>query len=215
MAALRLLLFLASRLVADTVLAQVPSADRLTLRIYNRAEVAAGALERSKVVADRVFDRVDVEILWLNCSVNQEPIPLNPACRERAAATHLVINILPRGMGRNYGFKRPVFGFALPATDGRPGFYASLFFERVLDLAYHGGVGTSFEHAQAIILGHMMAHEAGHLLLGMNSHSPSGVMSFPWDRSTLKRMARGLLGFSPDEAQRIRTELKRRVEWDR
>jgi len=114
-------------------------------------------------------------------------------------------------MSKKFGFPRGIFGFALPTSGGRPGDAISLFYELVVDLAYHGGVGTSFADAQALILGHLMAHEVGHLLLGPNSHSSKGVMSFPWARRTLTDMERGRLKFSGTEREAIHRELDRRT----
>jgi hypothetical protein len=48
----------------------------------------------------------------------------------------------------------------------------------------------------AIILGHAMAHELGHLLLGTNSHSSDGLMRAQWNRGDLAEAARGNLLFS-------------------
>ena len=136
----------------------------------------------------------------------------NRACAAKPGPDNLTLNLLPRSMSKKYGFNSGIFGFALPTAKGLPGQSIRLFVERVLDLAYYGGVGTSFEDAQAIILGHMILHEVGHLLLGPNSHSPSGVMGFPWDKRTLTNVERGRLKFSTGESSKIRKELQRRLD---
>ena len=214
MSALRAAVFAASLLAsASASRAQDGGAPRrfLTVRVYNYAEVNDRILERSKRVSERVFDEAGLEVAWLDCPTSAVDIPANRSCAARPPADHAVMNLLPRAMSRAYRFERVVFGFALPTKKGSPGNHVSLFFQRVLDLAYHGGIGASFEHGQAIVLGHMVAHEIGHLLLGPDSHARSGVMSFPWNKRTLARMERGLLRFSEGEVERMKAELERRM----
>jgi hypothetical protein len=186
--------------------------QRLTLRIYNYAKVDDHILFRAKSITERLFQYGAVETMWLDCPISPDEIQSNPTCGAKPPADHLVLNLLPRSMSRKYELKRGVFGFALSSKDGTPGAYVSLFYERVLDLAYHGGVGTSFDHGQTIILGHMMAHEVGHMLLGPNSHGEKGVMSFPWNPGTLRLAERGLLEFTMAERKRIRAELEQRTQ---
>lgn len=80
---------------------------------------------------------------------------------------------------------------------------ASVMYGRVKDLAQ----GTSTDHA--IVLGHIIAHEIGHLLLSRDAHSIGGIMS-----ATLNTQfaARGLLWFSPAEAAVARVRVAGLVE---
>jgi hypothetical protein len=52
-----------------------------------------------------------------------------------------------------------------------------------------------------------MAHELGHLLLGTNSHSPTGLMRADWRTKDLTDMAQGGLVFSNEQAQKMKAEL--------
>lgn len=175
----------------------------MTLRVYNYAHVHDDILKRAARQTNRIFHRFGVEIEWLHCPTSRKQVASNRTCSARLGPNHLVLNLLPAHMSKLYGFRRGVFGFAAPTTDGLPGTHISLFFARVVDLAFHGTVGTGFEDAQAIILGHMIAHEIGHLLLGPGSHGNKGVMKFPWDRRVLMSMERGRLRFTAREQSRI------------
>jgi hypothetical protein len=55
------------------------------------------------------------------------------------------------------------------------------------------------------LLGYVVVHELGHLLLGLDSHSAEGVMRGKWDLEALRQAARGTLIFSASEAERMRT----------
>jgi hypothetical protein len=61
--------------------------------------------------------------------------------------------------------------------------------------------------AESKILGHVIAHEMGHLLLPPNSHSQSGVMNADWDSEQLLRMVKGLLQFTPEQGELIRSHV--------
>jgi hypothetical protein len=76
---------------------------------------------------------------------------------------------------------------------------------------YHGNFGllgsSGASLSDAEILGHVIAHEVGHLLLGTNSHSAVGVMRARWDREELEQASRGSLRFTPAQAAMMRGRL--------
>jgi hypothetical protein len=53
------------------------------------------------------------------------------------------------------------------------------------------------------VLGHAMAHELGHVLLGARAHSEAGLMLPNWDARNLKDMSKGRLHFTKEQAERI------------
>jgi hypothetical protein len=58
--------------------------------------------------------------------------------------------------------------------------------------------------ALADILGTVIAHELGHLLLGSNSHSGVGIMRAHWQGEELRRLSRGGLWFTNEQAGDMR-----------
>jgi hypothetical protein len=54
-----------------------------------------------------------------------------------------------------------------------------------------------------------MAHELGHLLLGMNSHSRQGIMQAHWTDQQLGQMSKGILKFDQRQAKAIGARLTR------
>ena len=89
--------------------------------------------------------------------------------------------ICPEAMLPKGGLPRGIFGFALMPQPGEPARYARLYFHRLAELADGRKV------RRGVLLGAMMAHEIGHLLLGVNSHSREGIMSIPWDPNKLSK----------------------------
>jgi hypothetical protein len=57
-----------------------------------------------------------------------------------------------------------------------------------------------------------MAHEIGHLLLGSNSHSATGIMRAQWSRKDLQRASLEILRFTPAQAERIRADVLARIK---
>ena len=57
-----------------------------------------------------------------------------------------------------------------------------------------------------------IAHEIGHLLLGAKGHSQTGIMQFPLGREQLQAMRTGDLLFTKEQADKMRRNVRRRVE---
>src|SRR6266849_4437613 len=101
------------------------------------------------------------------------------------------------------------FGFALYPDDGSFAMVANVFAHDAEQLANRRGM------RQGVILGHLVAHELGHLLLGAGSHSASGIMHVPWHLKELELIALGLMVFMPQEAKRMRTNIRARAATER
>jgi hypothetical protein len=126
--------------------------------------------------------------------------------------TDFVMRVLPQSMVPQWARGTALFGYALPGEEQGFGVVANVFFDRVEDLAAEvraRPVGRIF--SSAVILGHLIAHELGHLLLGVNSHSLSGIMSFPWGRDQLQRTTRGQLLFTGQEGTQIQAAVQARL----
>jgi hypothetical protein len=74
------------------------------------------------------------------------------------------------------------------------------FSEVVTSLRGHRVVGT--------VLGHVICHELGHLLMPDKSHAPFGIMRADWDSQQWDEAVEGLLLFSPRQAQIMRRQIQ-------
>jgi hypothetical protein len=63
--------------------------------------------------------------------------------------------------------------------------------------------------ASYVILGHAIAHEIGHVLLGSSEHSSSGLMRAQWNQANWHLASAGLLTFLPEQTERMREEVSR------
>ncbi len=96
--------------------------------------------------------------------------------------------------------ERDALGFALPCPQPKAGCMAYIFYSRIETMAADGDASLSD------ILGHAMAHEIGHLLLGP-SHSPVGIMRPEWNRKDLESAARNQLSFTPQHMELLRASV--------
>ena len=92
---------------------------------------------------------------------------------------------------------------AAPAADDGTGRVAYAFYVRIEALAQRRGIDV------AKVLGIVMAHEIGHLLLGFGAHSSAGIMSGRWGKFEMDLVAAGLLGFTKEQADVIRRAVVR------
>jgi hypothetical protein len=92
------------------------------------------------------------------------------------------------------------FAVLMPERDGAVS-YAGVIWPAVEEAA--AGVESQVPH----VLGATVAHEIGHILLGSNAHTRSGIMCSRFQRADLRRAASGQLRFTPEQAQRMQTKV--------
>jgi hypothetical protein len=173
---------------------------RVTISMYNDAGVPGRTLREAEDETGRIFREAGIEVKWLNCGTSEaseEPA----ACQEAVFPTHLHLRIVRRARG----LKEGVLGLSFLDEDGS-GCQADLFYEPMEQL--HNTNNTNL----ASLLGHVAAHEMGHLLLGTNSHAPAGIMRAHWVGQEVGSVNLGGLYFSNAESQRMRKKLSGQIE---
>ncbi len=174
----------------------------VTVRIYNYAQVSGDMLAEAQRKADAIFSRLGVETEWLHCPLNQEERRRNRACGRPCGPAHFVMYLLPRSMTEWATYAGDSVGVARVRD-------TSIFMYRVTELARQP-LSTGLCRL-AVVLGHLMAHELGHLLLGPGSRSSTGIMSYPWRTKQLELAVRGRLFFTREQRERIRAGLRKRL----
>lgn len=97
------------------------------------------------------------------------------------------------------GILDTVLGTAHPAT-------AVVYYEH----AVRGSQRARVPIDLPLILGCIMAHEIGHMLLGPNSHSTGGIMRGEWDAESIRLMTMGTLLFPSQQARTMQLQARRR-----
>lgn len=162
----------------------------VTVRMYDYAGLGAEALAEAGDLAREIYTRAGIETRWIRCRVSLDEPVYDSSCAETPGPDVLRMRIMPKTPEHIAGVNRVVFGFALTAGGkGRFGTTASVFWDRVLQAA------KSPKVTRAELLAAVMAHEAGHLLLGLDSHSQEGLMAARWDTNQFTKISQGTLRF--------------------
>jgi hypothetical protein len=192
--------------LVGTLQAEAPQPElKIQVFVYNYAGVAPETLSRAEREAARIYGHARIETEWLDCPLTADQAAQYPACQLPESPTPLVLRVLSHSMSERLGLSQETFGSALLPEDGGFGTVAQICAPCAEDLAK----GNTAMHAA--ILGHLMAHELGHLLLGAGRHGATGLMHVPWHKKALESVAQGTLVFTPWEGERMRQQVLARL----
>ena len=176
---------------------------QITIGIYDYAHADPSVLHDAERTAARILGKAGVKTVWLDCHADDSS-PLVAACAPpNVPATLLVFRILPDSMAK--GFRRvhgDTLGFA--ALGEELSRDAWVFYDRVTDFSKRQQL--TFER----VLGAVIAHELGHLLLGETEHPNAGLMHGCWTRRELVAIECALLEFSDTEGKGIQSGARAR-----
>jgi hypothetical protein len=182
---------------------QKTAQPELTLLVYTYADYSP---YQTRLVQERVafiYGYAGIQINWLDCTRRTESDQLPAACGHSPGASDLVIRLEDRSALPIAGNPIAQVGHSYATQEG--GTYGSVSCPAIRRLAK--GDRTS----EVEILGHAIAHEIGHLLLGAQAHTGAGIMKPRWNEKDLLEMVRcnGLL-FSERQAESLRLRLTAR-----
>ncbi|MEP6917602.1 MAG: hypothetical protein ABJC89_18265, partial [Acidobacteriota bacterium] len=156
--------------------------------VVNTAGAPTNVVAAAEEAAARVFRRAGIDTTWRNGS--GEGTVAGTGAADDDLKSSIIINLMSPSMEARAVAPPTVMGFAV--SGGR---LASIMYGRVERLAQNASTDL------ATTLGHVIAHEIGHLLLPPNAHSGGGIMNAILD---LHLAARGVLWFSPAEELGVR-----------
>lgn len=180
-------LALFTALVASTrATAETNGRLTLTVVIVDAVGVRAETLRRARVEASRIFDALQIGVVWADGGV--------PPGR------YLVIKIVSKPVSQKS--KDPnMLGVTAGSQEAQPATHAWLFYNRIENQRRTLGVDAW------LLLGLVMAHEMGHLLLPYGSHTAAGLMKGSWDSNQARLATMGSLTFDAGQAAVIRARL--------
>ena len=182
----------------------------VSIRIHNYAHIQDGALARAQEVVSGMFDTIGVRTDWL------EPLQQSEGLLEGGGApewkpsdlewkpSDLNVIILTAAMANRGVIPESILGFAA-AEPGVGGRIAYVIYDRVKDITR----GTQVDDMR--MMGIVMAHEIGHLLLTDRSHSEDGLMRGNWQPSEFRSLRPSDLHFSHLQAVEIRRTIREGV----
>jgi hypothetical protein len=189
----------------QTLTAEPVEKIKITICVYDHSLLKAGPLIQAEKEADRIFRHAGVETEWLDLPTSEAEATGKTNVLEQLGRTGFVLKILPRSMTRHLQIRDAALGYSVPCPEDGSACIANILYHRVQDLAQSENVSLSQT------LGLAIAHEIGHLLLRSSAHSAAGVMQPRWRGKDLQQAGKGLLLFTPEQAEFIRAEVLKRM----
>ena len=172
--------------------------DGITIRLYDFAGLPTEVAARARQEADSIFSRSQVRLTWLDCTIDeQRQTTADTACNLVRGPRVLNMRLMPKHMEPADGLHGGIFGFAMLSNDDSFAATANIYVDRL------GAICDGRKYRRGVVLGAMIAHEMGHLLLGVGSHSKMGLMTLPWGPKVLTAADQGTLGFTKRESRRL------------
>ena len=169
---------------------------QITVRVRNYARMESAVLLKAESTANKILKEARAETVWVLC-FDGSTWSKELACTNVPGPMDLTVNVLPFSTPQASRRRGDEFGYAI--EDGEQGFGSDawVFIDRIKSLA------VERELSVAQLLGHVLAHELGHMLLGANSHSGMGLMRAKWSSRELFAADHGELFFAASESRRL------------
>src|SRR5262249_7836786 len=141
-----------------------------------------------------IYGEAGFNVVWNNCFETE-----GTGCVERTEDNHLVLHVL--GSKPIDTKSAEVYGMAFLGEDG-DGSYCDVFYAPISELYTQGRAPL------AKILGVVIAHELGHLLLGAGGHSSAGLMRPQLPATSFSFLEPGAFAFDRTQAHKISARLR-------
>ena len=165
----------------------------MTIVVQDLAGLSPTVVKEAETVVTRIYSQIGVQITWRDILGFEEPTGIDPAADVVDAEFAIHVGLLSAKTERRARPDRATLGIAIPGAR-----LVRVFVGRVDFLARGARQDTSD------VLGHVIAHEIGHVLLGLGAHSTAGLMAAMLD---LPRIALGGLWFDQGQTAIIRARL--------
>jgi len=175
--------------------AREQQAEELILRVEAGA-ISGTILAVAKTEAARILGNAGVHVQWKSVQDSRKAYRQVRECNTPAPDVSdidiLIQDVTPRDDHPD------ALGYALPFA--KSGFRVVIFWDRIL---------AATERPNAKLLGHVIAHETGHMLMGTLSHARSGVMKAHWSSFDTSTMQSHSFSFVPADVEMIARRFER------
>ena len=178
----------------------------LRIQIHDYTSVPCSVLSSASESVTATYEKVGVRIEWIG--VVRQGKRAGASARRTDGSSQdqiapVTIIILTPKMAARGGIPEEVLGLAAVAPEGT-GRIAYVIYDRVRNVALQAAIKDDE------LLGYVMAHEIGHLLLPADSHDTKGLMRAEWAVRELTGVDLLKLEFSPVQASQIRRSVESR-----
>jgi len=185
-----------SLLLTAVLLTKLP----LVVRTYDSAGVPPRALEQARDSARAALATIGIEPIWRPCHATGcigKPKPPQPPHQ---------VEVEVRLVNAPASTARGTLGAAAVDLEQRAGTLATVYVDRIVAMAAQSGVDVGE------LIGRVVAHEIGHLILGTTDHAASGLMRPAWTSAEIRRRRPWDWIFSAEQGAEMRYRLQARDE---
>ncbi len=158
----------------------------IVIRTYDSVGVSPADMDRARVGVDAILAHTGIKPVWRPCHQLTCTGPVKPH--------EVIVRIVASGPASTPG----ALGYSTVDVSRHAGTLATIFEDRVLALAANARVSSG------LLLGRVIAHELGHMLLGTTSHTHGGLMRALWLSGELRRDSPSDWRFTRGEAAELR-----------
>jgi hypothetical protein len=164
----------------------------VVVRVYDVTGMADVDRQGALAVARDALAAVNVNVVFRNCGSRG---PIDDSCDTPLQQGERMVRILnapanlPPGMGTS-------LGKAIVDTGANTGVLATIYADRIARV-------SAGQIDRLLLFGRVVAHELGHLLLGVTAHSNSGLMREFWTDQQVRRNESSDWAFSVEDRQRM------------
>ena len=181
-----------SLILTAVLLAKLP----LVVRTYDSAGVAPRALEHAQDSARATLALIGIEPIWRPCHAN--------LCVGKPKPHRVEVDV--RLVNAPATAAPGPLGFAAVDVEQHAGTLATIYVDRVYAMAARSG----FDVGE--LIGYVVAHEIGHLVLGTSDHTAFGLMRATWTPAEIHRRVPIDWRFSAEQGAEMRLRLLARDE---
>jgi hypothetical protein len=142
----------------------------LTVRLYNTAGIPTSELLAARAAAESILRDISPDVVFRHCG----------PCADSLKPSEVVVRII-NAPAFNASLHADAYGVTYVVRETNRGWLATVFPDRIGPAAARAGV------ERGTLLGLVMAHEVGHLLLGSRYHGDTGLMVAEWPDALLAR----------------------------
>ena len=175
-------------------------APAVRIRILDYAPIANDVIAQAQQRVTDIYESIGVQLRW---QATVRPLdPSSSGADTLTEAAEFVLIVLSPNMSRRMKIAPHAVGMAIVPPQGG-GRIAYVLFDRVTQVA------RAARSEVTDVLGRVMAHEIGHLMLPDGSHSGSGLMRAGWNIKELHRPPDSAFEFTISQGETIRRRLRR------
>ena len=170
----------------------------VTIRTYNYDGISRVDLLHAREAADRIFRNARIGLHWIDCRI--PGLDDGEACTDPInEGREFLLRLLPPSSAPAQG--KAQLGESLLDRNRQSGVLITLDPELIRSIAQKA------QSDGATLLGRAIAHELGHLLLGLGAHPRSGLMRAFWSTEEIRGLRPADWQFSGRESAQIRQGL--------